>query len=153
MTKQALVPNFCSLYFFFLNWNRSRISCCSWISTQILHDVETSGASDEHPLALLAEQTKKLLKKDAIIFMPILSQRHPQAPAVSASILHKLYGIKLVRLNLLYVNFYLCSSILYCSWKAYVNILIFRNRSLKELSILRRMLYLYFLLLIVLSSM
>lgn len=61
----------------------------------ILHDVETSGASDEHPLALLAEQTKKLLKKDAIIFMPILSQRHQQAPAVSASILHKLYGIKL----------------------------------------------------------
>ncbi|KAK1374115.1 Transcription elongation factor like [Heracleum sosnowskyi] len=61
----------------------------------ILHDVETSGASDEHPLALLAEQTKKLLKKDASIFMPILSQRHAQAPAVSASILHKLYGIKL----------------------------------------------------------
>ena len=65
---------------------------------QILHDVEASGASEEHPLALLAEQTKKLLKKDAIIYMPILSQRHPQAPAVSASILHKLYGIKLVSL-------------------------------------------------------
>lgn len=62
----------------------------------ILHDVETiSGASDEHLLALLAEKTKKLLKKDTTIFMPILSQRHSQATIISASLLHKLYGIKL----------------------------------------------------------
>ncbi|XP_059652029.1 protein unc-13 homolog isoform X2 [Cornus florida] len=63
---------------------------------RILQDVETmSDASDEHPLALLAEQTKKLLKKDSTMFMPILSQRHPQAAGVSASLLHKLYGNKL----------------------------------------------------------
>ncbi|KAH9752315.1 protein unc-13-like [Citrus sinensis] len=49
----------------------------------------------EHPLALLAEETKKLLKRDSSIFMPILSKRHPQATIVSASLLHKLYGNKL----------------------------------------------------------
>ncbi|KAI3681063.1 hypothetical protein L6452_35845 [Arctium lappa] len=61
-----------------------------------LQDVETmSNATDEHPLALLGEETKKLLKKDATIFMPVLSQWHPQAVVVSASLLHKLYGSKL----------------------------------------------------------
>ena len=64
---------------------------------QVLQDVETaSNATDEHPLALLAEQTKNLLKKETANFSPILSQRHPQAIVVSASLLHKLYGIKLV---------------------------------------------------------
>lgn len=63
---------------------------------RILQDVETmSNATDEHPLALLGEETKKLLKKDATIFMPVLSQWHPQAIVVSASLLHKLYGSKL----------------------------------------------------------
>ncbi|KAK3025642.1 hypothetical protein RJ639_040628 [Escallonia herrerae] len=63
---------------------------------RILRDVETmSIATDEHPLALLAEQAIKLLKKDTTVFVPILSQRHPQANVVSASLLHKLYGIKL----------------------------------------------------------
>uniref|UniRef100_A0A5B7C2I2 MHD1 domain-containing protein n=1 Tax=Davidia involucrata TaxID=16924 RepID=A0A5B7C2I2_DAVIN len=63
---------------------------------RILQDVETMfDATHEHPLALLADQTKKLLKKDTTIFMPILSQRHPQATVVSASLLHKLYGNKL----------------------------------------------------------
>ncbi|KAK2989872.1 hypothetical protein RJ640_015204 [Escallonia rubra] len=63
---------------------------------RILRDVETmSIATDEHPLALLAEQAIKLLKKDTTVFVPILSQRHPQASVVSASLLHKLYGIKL----------------------------------------------------------
>lgn len=61
-----------------------------------LQDVETmSNATDEHPLALLGEETKKLLKKDATVFMPVLSQWHPQAVVVSASLLHKLYGSKL----------------------------------------------------------
>lgn len=65
--------------------------------SQILQDVETmSNATDEHPLALLGEETRKLLKKDATVFMPILSQWHPQAVVVSASLLHKLYGSKLV---------------------------------------------------------
>ncbi|KAM7476875.1 hypothetical protein LguiB_024118 [Lonicera macranthoides] len=63
---------------------------------RVLQDVETaSNATDEHPLALLAEQTKNLLKKETANFSPILSQRHPQAIVVSASLLHKLYGIKL----------------------------------------------------------
>ncbi|PSS09914.1 Transcription elongation factor like, partial [Actinidia chinensis var. chinensis] len=61
-----------------------------------LQEVETTAdATNEHPLALLAEQTKKLLKKDATMFMPILSQRHPQAIVVSASLVHKLYWNKL----------------------------------------------------------
>ncbi|KAL8192241.1 hypothetical protein R6Q57_027908 [Mikania cordata] len=61
-----------------------------------LQDVETmSNATDEHPLALLGEETKKLLKKDATVFIPVLSQWHSQAVVVSASLLHKLYGSKL----------------------------------------------------------
>ncbi|KAL3349291.1 hypothetical protein AABB24_022433 [Solanum stoloniferum] len=64
--------------------------------TRIIQDVEAiSQATNEHPLALLAEHTKKLLQRDNTIYMPILSQRHQNAAAVSASILHKLYGIKL----------------------------------------------------------
>lgn len=64
---------------------------------QILQDVETmSNATDEHPLALLGEETKKLLKRDATVFMPVLSQWNPQGVVVSASLLHKLYGSKLV---------------------------------------------------------
>ncbi|XAR63551.1 hypothetical protein NMG60_11023523 [Bertholletia excelsa] len=64
--------------------------------TRTLQEVEAQAdLTNEHPLALLAEQTKKLLKKDATIFMPILSQRHPLATVVSASLLHKLYGNKL----------------------------------------------------------
>ncbi|KAM2004381.1 hypothetical protein ACFX15_027837 [Malus domestica] len=63
--------------------------------TRILHSVDKSELKHEHPLALLAEETKKLLKKDATMFMPILSQRHPQATAVSASLLHRIYGNKL----------------------------------------------------------
>lgn len=72
--------------------------CCIPFSYfgQILHSVERSGTTHEHPLALLAEETKKHLKKDAHTFMPILSQRHPQATVVSASLIHKLYGNKLV---------------------------------------------------------
>lgn len=57
--------------------------------------VERVDMSHEHPLALLAEELKKLLKKDSSIFMPVLQQRHPQATVVSASLVHKLYGHKL----------------------------------------------------------
>ncbi|KAG7549819.1 Munc13 homology 1 [Arabidopsis thaliana x Arabidopsis arenosa] len=57
--------------------------------------IDRSDRNNEHHLALLAEETKKLMKKDSTIFMPILSQRHPQAIAFSASLVHKLYGNKL----------------------------------------------------------
>lgn len=69
-----------------------------FLVVQILQSVEKSDSKHEHPLALLAEETKKLLKKDTTMFMPILSQRHPQATSVSASLLHRLYGNKLVSL-------------------------------------------------------
>ncbi|KAJ8573055.1 hypothetical protein K7X08_009566 [Anisodus acutangulus] len=66
--------------------------------TRIIQDVEAiSHETNEHPLTLLAEHTKKLLQRDSTIYIPILSQRHQNAAAVSASILHKLYGIKLRR--------------------------------------------------------
>ncbi|KAE9617131.1 hypothetical protein Lalb_Chr03g0032161 [Lupinus albus] len=60
--------------------------------SRTLHVVERVDMSDEHPLALLAEELKKLLKKDSATFMPVLSQRHSQAAVVSASLVHKLYG-------------------------------------------------------------
>ena len=53
-------------------------------------------AVQEHVLACLAEDCIKLLKKDASVFLPIFSERYPQAPVVSASTVHKLYGNKLV---------------------------------------------------------
>ncbi|XP_073269571.1 protein unc-13 homolog isoform X1 [Primulina huaijiensis] len=63
---------------------------------RVVQDVETfSDTTNEHPLALLAEQTEKLLKKDTTVYTPILIQRHRNANAVSASLVHKLYGIKL----------------------------------------------------------
>ncbi|GLT88622.1 hypothetical protein SLE2022_066390 [Rubroshorea leprosula] len=62
---------------------------------RMLQAVDKSDTTGEHPLTLLAEEAKKLLKKDSSTFMPVLCQRHPQASAVSASLLHKLYGNKL----------------------------------------------------------
>ncbi|TYJ36384.1 hypothetical protein E1A91_A05G304000v1 [Gossypium mustelinum] len=62
---------------------------------RILQAVDKSDTMDEHPLALLAEEVKKLLKKDSTMFMPILCRRHPHATIVSASLLHKFYGNKL----------------------------------------------------------
>ncbi|KAI3502462.1 hypothetical protein L1887_30542 [Cichorium endivia] len=54
---------------------------------RILQDFETmTNATDEHPLALLGDETKKHLKNDATVFMPVLSQWHPQAVSVSASL-------------------------------------------------------------------
>ncbi|XVF82445.1 hypothetical protein PTKIN_Ptkin16aG0048700 [Pterospermum kingtungense] len=63
--------------------------------TRILQAVDKSDTIDEHPLALLAEEVKNLMKKDSTVFMPILCQRHPHATVVSALLLHKLYGNKL----------------------------------------------------------
>lgn len=68
---------------------------------QTLQVVERVDMSHEHPLALLAEELKKLLKKDSVTFMPVLSQRHPQATVVSASLVHKLYGHKLVSVHMI----------------------------------------------------
>lgn len=65
--------------------------------------------SHEHPLALLAEELKKLLKKDSVTFMPVLSQRHPQATVVSASLVHKLYGHKLVSVHMVCLYFLLAT--------------------------------------------
>ncbi|GMI90437.1 proton ATPase translocation control 1 [Hibiscus trionum] len=62
---------------------------------RILQAVDKSDTMGEHPLALLAEEVKKLLKKDSTVFMPILCQRHPHATILSASLLHKFYGSKL----------------------------------------------------------
>ncbi|WVZ65586.1 hypothetical protein U9M48_014922 [Paspalum notatum var. saurae] len=60
------------------------------------HSVEfKADTAHEHVLASLAEETKKLLKKDTTVFTPILSKWHPQAAVVSASLIHKLYGNKL----------------------------------------------------------
>ncbi|XP_015570896.2 protein unc-13 homolog [Ricinus communis] len=74
----------------------------SYISTSIknavtrtLQAVERLDTRHEHSLALLAEETKKLLRKESTIFTPILSRRHPQAIIFSASLLHRLYGMKL----------------------------------------------------------
>ncbi|OVA19124.1 Protein of unknown function DUF810 [Macleaya cordata] len=63
---------------------------------RIILDVETRAAgTHEHPLAFLAVETQKLLKKDSSMFMPILSRWYPRATAFAASLLHKLYGHKL----------------------------------------------------------
>ncbi|KAK4476660.1 hypothetical protein RD792_015820 [Penstemon davidsonii] len=63
---------------------------------RIIHDVDTlCETTNEHPLTLLAEKTKKLFEKDTTLYLPILTQRHRNANAVSVSLIHKLYGIKL----------------------------------------------------------
>ncbi|XP_062193988.1 protein unc-13 homolog isoform X2 [Phragmites australis] len=63
---------------------------------KMAHSVEfKADTAHEHVLASLAEETKKLLKKDTTIFTPVLSKWHPQAAVVSASLIHKLYGNKL----------------------------------------------------------
>ncbi|RLN34181.1 uncharacterized protein C2845_PM03G03350 [Panicum miliaceum] len=63
---------------------------------KMAHSVEFKADTTHEPvLASLAEETKKLLKKDTSIFTPVLSKWHPQAAVVSASLIHKLYGNKL----------------------------------------------------------
>ncbi|KAI4370470.1 hypothetical protein MLD38_018823 [Melastoma candidum] len=60
--------------------------------TRVLHIIDKTATGHEHPLASLAEESKRLLTKDSSTFAPVLSQWHPQAIVVSASLLHKLYG-------------------------------------------------------------
>ncbi|XP_068662392.1 protein unc-13 homolog isoform X2 [Aristolochia californica] len=75
----------------------------SYVSSSIKHafartlqEVEDEADIEpQHILATLAEECKKLLKKDSTMFMPIMCQWNAHAKVVSASILHKLYGIKL----------------------------------------------------------
>ncbi|KAF3791456.1 hypothetical protein EJ110_NYTH08321 [Nymphaea thermarum] len=71
-------------------------SSIKYAFARVLRDVD--GASEvtrEHPLALLAEELRKLLKKESTMFSPILSRWHPQAVAISVSLLHRLYGGRL----------------------------------------------------------
>lgn len=64
--------------------------------SRVTHSIEAKSDTTHEPvLALLAEEIKKLLKKDSGTFSPILSRWHPQAAVISASLLHKLYGHKL----------------------------------------------------------
>lgn len=77
---------------------------CFW---QILQVVDRLDTSHGHPLALLAEELKKLLKKDSVNFMPVLSKRHPQAAIVSSTLVHKLYGNRLVSLHFLFMYVFL----------------------------------------------
>ncbi|KAK4746957.1 hypothetical protein SAY87_025994 [Trapa incisa] len=63
--------------------------------SRVLLTVEKSEAAHDHPLALLAEETRRLVEKDSNIFMPIFSKRHSKAAIVSASLLHRFYGHKL----------------------------------------------------------
>ncbi|KAJ0968899.1 hypothetical protein J5N97_021776 [Dioscorea zingiberensis] len=64
--------------------------------SRIIHVVDAKADSvHEHMLAMLAEESKKLLKKDSTIFLPVLSKWHSQAAVTSASLIHKLYGSKL----------------------------------------------------------
>jgi len=66
---------------------------------QIVEEVERNQEHDEkHPLAQLADEVKRLAKKDANVFSPILSKWHPQAIAISACLLHTLYQKELVML-------------------------------------------------------
>ncbi|CAM8976231.1 unnamed protein product [Rhodiola kirilowii] len=62
---------------------------------RIVQSVEKSDSRNEHSLALLAKETKELLKKDTSMFMPILSKRYTHAAVISSSLVHKLYGNKL----------------------------------------------------------
>jgi len=73
---------------------------------QMVQVVERVDMSNEHPLALLAEELKKLLKKDSATFLPVLSQRHPQATVASASLVHKLYGHRLVSVYMVCFYFF-----------------------------------------------
>lgn len=80
--------------------------------SQILQVVERLDTSQGHPLALLAEELKKFLKKDSVTFMPVLSQRHPQATIVSATLVHKLYGNRLASVYIIFVYVYFAGDIL-----------------------------------------
>ncbi|KAK9682773.1 hypothetical protein RND81_10G095200 [Saponaria officinalis] len=66
------------------------------VFARTLHTVDSvSETGHEHPLTVLAEEMKKILKKESSLFVPILSQWNSQALVLSTSLLHKLYGSKL----------------------------------------------------------
>ncbi|KAL9233827.1 hypothetical protein vseg_008774 [Gypsophila vaccaria] len=66
------------------------------VFARTLHTVDSvSETTHEHPLTVLAEEMKKILKKESSSFVPILSQWNSQALVISTSLLHKLYGSKL----------------------------------------------------------
>ncbi|EPS69825.1 hypothetical protein M569_04933, partial [Genlisea aurea] len=75
----------------------------AYVSSSIKHafsrnaqEVEAlSDVKKEHPLSVLAERTKGLLKREMAVYLPILASRHHTAGAVSASLIHKLYGVNL----------------------------------------------------------
>lgn len=54
-----------------------------------------SVAEHEHPLRILAEDVKIIAERDATIFRPIFSRWNSQSIAISASLLHSLYGREL----------------------------------------------------------
>ncbi|XP_074565465.1 protein unc-13 homolog [Curcuma longa] len=63
---------------------------------RITHAAEVrADTGHEHVLAYLGEESKKLLKKDSTIFMPIFTKWYSKAAVISASLLHKFYGNKL----------------------------------------------------------
>lgn len=56
-----------------------------------------SKTEQKHPLAILANELKLIVEKDANVFIPILSLHFPQVIMHSSRILHQLYGEQLVR--------------------------------------------------------
>lgn len=54
-----------------------------------------SEAAHEHPLRLLAEYVKNIAERDSTVFSPVLSHWNTQSSAISASLLHSLYGREL----------------------------------------------------------
>jgi len=54
-----------------------------------------SVAEHEHPLRILAEDVKIIAERDSTIFRPIFSRWNSQSIAISASLLHSLYGREL----------------------------------------------------------
>ncbi|KAH9317164.1 hypothetical protein KI387_018933, partial [Taxus chinensis] len=53
------------------------------------------GIGHEHPLRVLAEDVKNIAQRDSTVFSPVLSRWNSQSSAISASLLHSLYGREL----------------------------------------------------------
>ncbi|GLJ55952.1 hypothetical protein SUGI_1201130 [Cryptomeria japonica] len=53
------------------------------------------GTVHEHPLRTLAEAVKNIAQRISTVFSPVLSRWNPQSSAISASLLHSLYGREL----------------------------------------------------------
>lgn len=56
------------------------------------------GTEHEHPLRTLAEDVKNIAQRNSTVFSPVLSRWNPQSSAISASLLHSLYGRELASL-------------------------------------------------------